>query len=85
MLHVFFLKTWNGTDVKVLAPQVCDFTCDAFQREERERRLPLVPLSKLRANIKVEVQHLDTSGFCYSGETCSIQIHKTIFFMRVCL
>jgi hypothetical protein len=38
-----------------LGPQVCDFNGDAFQREERERWLPLVPLPELCANIQVEV------------------------------
>lgn len=46
-----FVKAWNGTDVKILVVQVCDFTGDAFQREEWERWLPLVPLPELRANI----------------------------------
>ena len=43
--------------------QVCDFTGDAFQGEEWERWLSLVPLPELRANIEVEVQHLDASVF----------------------
>jgi len=46
-----FVKAWNDTDVKIFVPQVCDFTGDAFQREEWERWLPLVPLPELRANI----------------------------------
>jgi hypothetical protein len=50
MLPVF-VKAWNGTDVKLLVVQVCGFTGDAFQREEWERWLPLVPLPELRANI----------------------------------
>jgi hypothetical protein len=54
---------WNGTDVKRLLVQVCGFTGDAFQGEEWERWLPLVPLPQLRANLKVEVQHLGASVF----------------------
>jgi hypothetical protein len=54
---------WNETDVKRLLVQVCGFTGDAFQGEEWERWLPLVPLPQLRANLKVEVQHLGASVF----------------------
>ena len=57
------MKIWNGTDVNRLAMQVCDFTGDAFQGEEWERWLSLVPLPELRANIEVEVQHLGASVF----------------------
>lgn len=80
-----YMKIWNGTDVKRHVVQVCDYTGDALPGEERERWLPLVPLPELRANIKVEVQHLGTSVFSYtSGEICSVQIQKTIFYV-VCL
>jgi hypothetical protein len=32
--YFLFMQRWNGTDIKSLVVQICDFTGDAFQGEE---------------------------------------------------